>query len=168
MTFRLLSLLGALALVSLSACDSGDDGDEPTPADVAGFYDFDAFRFVPDAPGVQSVNVADTLVAGDSFIRLFDGGQATLEFRRQSGVARFVPGEFEVRRRQLRVTFDGGNAETLSRLLLPQVLIFDRDAATGGLVLEEDLTADLEAYDAGRYGGFRSVPGTLTLQLSPR
>ena len=168
MTPRLLPLLAALALVSLGACDSGDAVDTPTPADVAGVYDVADLRFVPNSPGLRTVILADTLVAGDTSVRLFDGGQATLEFRREGGVARFVPGEFEVRRRQLRLTFDGGNGEALARLLLPQELTFDRDDDSGALSLQEPLTANLEAYDAARYGGFRSVPGTLTFRLNAR
>lgn len=167
-TYRSLLFLGAAALVSLSACDSGDAIDAPTPADVAGIYDIGAFRFVPQASALRPVNVADTLVVADSFVRLFDGGQATLEFRRKGGTARFVPGTFEIRRRELRITFSGGNGETLGRLLLPQVLTFARDSETGALAFEETLTADLEAYDSARYGGFRSVPGVLSLQIAPR
>lgn len=163
-----LLALAVAAAVSLSACDSGDAIDDPTPADVAGLYDFAAFRFTPQATALPAVSVTDTLVAGDSFVRLFDGGQLTLEFRRQGGVARFVPGTFEVRRREVRMTFAGGNEETLGRLLLPQTLTFTR--ADDGLAASAPLTANLEGYDPQRYGGgtFRAVPGTLTVRLVPR
>ena len=156
-----------VALVAVSACDSGDAIDAPTPGDVAGVYDFDAFRFTPDASALAPVNVLDTLVTGESFVELLDGGQATLRFRRQGGATRFVPGDFEVRRSELRITFDGGNDDTLARLVLPGVLTFERDD-DDGLSLSQELTADLEAYDASRYGGFDDVPGTLTLRLERR
>ena len=161
-----LALLSAvvLAVVALPACDSGNAVDPPTPADVAGVYTFDAFRFQPTATALQPVNVLDTLVTDESFIELLDSGDAALRFRRTGGTTRIVPANFEVRRNEIRLTFQGGNEATLGRLLLPNVLTFDR---TGdALALTDELTANLEAYDVGRYSGFTSIPGTLTLRLS--
>lgn len=155
-----------VALAGVAACDSGDAVDPPTPADVAGTYDIEALRFVPSSSALAPVSVLDTLVAAESFVRILDGGQATLEFRRTGGTARFVPGVVEVRARQVRLTFDAGNESTLARLVLPQVLTFDRDG--DDLDLETAYTANLEAYDADRYGGFTSIPGTLTVRLSLR
>ncbi|WP_420456210.1 hypothetical protein [Rubrivirga sp.] len=165
MRLALLSVAVLVAALALPACDSGGAIDTPTPADVEGIYTFDAFRFQPEAAALAPVNVLDTLVVAESFIRLFDSGQATLEFRRTGGTTRFVPGEFEVRREEIRLTFDGGNEATLGRLVLPNVLTFERDD-DDGLSLEDDFTANLEAYDSARYSGFSSIPGTLTMRLS--
>lgn len=163
---RFLPLAAAVALALLSACDSGDAVDPPSPADVAGAYDIEALRFVPTSTALAPVSVLDTLVAAESFVRILDGGQATLEFRRLGGTARFVPGEVEVRARQVRLTFAAGNEATLARLVLPQVLTFDRDG--DDLELETPYTANLEAYDATRYGGFTAIPGRLTVRLALR
>ncbi len=164
MTSRLF--LAAFALLAFGACDSGDTIDPPTPADVAGVYDFAEFRFVPRAAALQPVSVIDTLIAADSFIELLDGGQATLRFRRNGGTTRLVPGDVEVRRREVRVTFAAGNDVALGRLVLPQVLTFTRDG--DALTLSTERTANLEAYDSDRYGGFTAVDGTLNLRLTPR
>ena len=163
---RILSVLGTLALLAVSACDSGDAVDPPSPADVAGTYDIEALRFVPTSTALTPVSVLDTLVTSESFVRILDGGQATLEFRRTGGTARFVPGEVEVRSRQVRLTFASGNEAVLGRLVLPQTLTFDRDG--DDLDLSTDLTANLESYDAVRYGGFTAVPGELTVRLALR
>ncbi|WP_412061033.1 hypothetical protein [Rubrivirga sp. IMCC45206] len=165
MSPRLPLLLALVALVGLGACDSGDAIDAPTAADVAGVYTFDAFTFAPTATALAPVSVLDTLVAAESFVELLDGGQATLRFRRTGGTTRFVPGDFEVRRAELRVTFDSGNDDTLGRLILPSVLTFERDG-DDALTLTDQFTADLEGYDAQRYSGFDAVPGTLTLRLT--
>lgn len=165
MTYRLLPLL-LVALVALAACDNGEAIDPPTPADVAGTYDFTALRFVPTSSGIAPVSVLDTLVTAESFVRILDGGQAQLEFRRRGGTARFVAGEVEVRARQVRLTFEDGSDDVLERLVLPQVLILDRDSTS--LTTTTDLTADLEGYDASRYGGLTSVPGRLTVGLALR
>ena len=42
-------------------------------------------------------------------------------------------------------------------------LLIERDG--GVLTLSESFTANLEAYDATRYGGFTAIPGTLTLRV---
>ena len=153
-------------MVALAACDNGEAVDPPTPADVAGTYDFTALRFVPTSSGVSPVNVLDTLVTAESFVRILDGGQAQLEFRRKGGAARFVAGEVEVRARQVRLTFDGGNDDALARLVLPRTLTLDREGAS--LTTTTDFTANLEGYDASRYGGLPPVPGRLTVGLRLR
>ena len=153
-----------VAAAAFSACDSGDAIDSPTPADVAGVYAFEVFRFQPTSTALAGVSVLDTLVAAESFIELLDSGQATLRFRREGGTTRFVPADFDVRRDQVRLTFQGGNEATLGRLVLPGVLVFDR-GDNGALTLSETFTANLEAYDATRYGGFTAIPGTLTLRV---
>ena len=159
-----LVLPAVLAVLALAACDSGDAIDPPSPADIAGTYAFEAFRFRPAASALAPVDVLDTLVATDSYVQFFDGGQAILQFRRAGGTTRFVPGDVEVRRDQVRLTFQGGNDATLARLVLPNVLVFDRED-DGGLTVTESFTADLEAYDVDRYAGFDAIPGTLTLRL---
>ncbi len=165
MRLALFSLAALVTVVALPACDTGGTAIEPpTAADVAGVYTFDAFRFQPEAAALAPVNVLDTLVVAESFIELLDGGQATLRFRRVGGTTRFVPGTFEVRREEIRLTFQGGNEATLGRLVLPNVLTFDRTETT--LSLEDDFTANLESYDSARYAGFSSIPGTLTMRLS--
>ena len=118
--------LAALLALALAACDGGSAIDAPTPADVAGLYDLSELRFTPDASALGAVDVASELVAADSYVELTDGGQAVLRYRRPNGTVRLVPGTFEVRRRELRVTFDGGNGAALSAVLLPQVLTFTR------------------------------------------
>lgn len=163
---RVLPVFGAVALLTVAACDSGDAVDPPSPADVAGVYDIEALRFVPTSTALAPVSVLDTLVAAESFVRILDGGQATLEFRRLGGSARFVPGTVEVRSGQVRLTFQEGNADVLARLVLPNVLTFDRDGED--LDLSTPFTANLEAYDATRYGGFTAIPGTLTIRLALR
>ena len=161
---RLALLPVVLATLALAACDSGDALDPPSPADIAGTYSFEAFRFRPNASALAPVNVLDTLVASDSYVQFFDGGQAILQFRRVGGTTRFVPGDVEVRRDEVRLTFQGGNDATLARLVLPNVLTFER--GDGGLLtVTESFTADLEAYDIDRYAGFDAIPGTLTLRL---
>ncbi len=157
-------LLGAFVL--LAACDSGDAIDPPTPADVAGTYDISALSFVPSSSGISTVNVLDTLVTAESTIRLLDSGQAQLDFRRRGGTARFVAGSIEVRARQVRLTFDAGSESTLARLVLPRVLTLDRDSTA--LTVSMNLTADLQAYDAARYGGLTAIPGRLTVGLQRR
>lgn len=162
---RLALLPVALAALVLSACDSGNAVDPPSPADVAGIYSFEAFRFQPNASALAGVSVLDTLVAAESYLEFLDGGQATLRFRRVGGTTRFVPADFEVRRDQVRLTFQGGNEATLGRLVLPNVLTFDR-VDDDVLALTDQFTANLESYDAERYAGFDAVPGTLTLRVN--
>lgn len=161
----LLALCGVL--LGLAACDSGDAVDPPTPADVAGTYDIQALRFVPDGTGIAAVNVLDTLVVAESFVRILDGGQAQLEFRRRGGTSRFVSGTVEVRARQVRMTFDAADDATLARLVIPRVLTFDRDG-NNLAVVDEELTANLEAYDAARYPNLTAVEGELTVRLALR
>ena len=156
--------LSAVLVLVLAACDSGDAIDPPSPADVAGTYAFEAFRFRPDASALAPVNVLDRLVATDSYVQFFDGGQAILQFRRTGGTTRFVPGDVEVRRDQVRLTFQGGNDASLDRLVLPNVLVFDRED-DDVLAATEVLTVDLEAYDPDAYAGIEPVRGTLTLRL---
>lgn len=159
-------LLAAIAAAVLAACDTGDAIDPPSAADVAGVYDIEAFRFTPTSSALAPVSVLDTLVAAETFVEILDGGQATLRFRREGGTTRLVTGGVEVRAREVRVTFEAGSEPTLARLVLPRVLTLTREG--DDLTVTTAYTANLEAYDATRYGGFSSIPGTLALRLALR
>lgn len=163
----LLPLSAVVALVALAACDSGDSVDPPGPADVAGIYDVAEFRFRPDAAALAPVNLLDTLVAADTKLYILDGGDAFLLYRFRGGAARVLLGEAEVRRQQVRLSFESDTEQARERLLLPgeptDNLDFDREGST--LVAMASTRANLAAYDSDRYGGFNDVPGTLVLRL---
>lgn len=162
------NLLLALALAgSLAACDSNDDG--PDPSDVAGIYNVTTFSFDPDIGVLPTIDVlGDTLEAGQTSLEILDGGQVLFRYRRQGGTARVLTGEASVRSEQVRITFDSDSGTLRQRILLPNQVTFDRDGST--LSAEEEATVDLEAYSPryGRDGTFDSVDGTLLLTLTPR
>ena len=159
-------LLAVVVAALLAACDTGDAVAPPSAADVAGVYEIETFRFTPASSALAPVSVLDTLVAAETLVEILDGGQATLRFRREGGTTQLVTGGVEVRSREVRVTFEAGSEPTLDRLVLPRVLTLTREG--GDLTVTTVYTANLEAYDATRYGGFSSIPGTLTLRLALR
>ncbi len=156
-----------LALAALAACDSGSAVDPPSPADVAGTYAVAAFTFEPDAPRIPAAAVADALDLSGTTFQILDGGDVLFIYRLAGGTQRVIQGRVEVRRDEIRVTFDDASASARTRLLLPERLVFDR--LPSALLGEADVTANLEAYDPEGYGTdgvFTAVPGTLTLRLT--
>ena len=166
---RLLLVLPLVAAVALAACDSGDDNDT-TLADVAGTYDVEAFRFVPDIGALASANVLDTLVAATTSLRIRNSGDVTFEYQFRGGQERAIDGEAEVRGDEVRIRFDDDTATQRGRLLLPQSVVFDIDGDELSALIE-DTRADLEAFDPDFYGDTGendNEPGTLTIRLSRR
>lgn len=159
-----LTLLLALA-VALGACDSGDAIDPPSPADIEGTYDFAAFRFEPAATALQPANVLPLLVQAESRVEILDSGDVIFRYRLQGGTTRVLLAEVEVRRDQVRMTFEGQTDAGRVGVLLPEQLVFDR--VDDLLAASTATRVDLEAYDADRYAGFNDVPGTLVLRLTP-
>ena len=161
---RLPLLLLAVALTALAACDSGSAVNPPSPADVAGTYDVTSFRFRPDASGIATVNLLDTLAAGSTQFEILDSGDAFLRYRFAGGTARLLLGEVEVRQSQIRLTFESGTETNRLRLLLPSVLVLDRTAT--GIQSSTATTANLEAFNPNRYAGLNNVEGSLMLTLT--
>ena len=171
MTRLALRLLFVVALVgAVSACDSGNGGD-PDPVDVAGVYNVTTFSFDPDIQILPTVNVQDTLVAGQTTLEIFESGQVLFRYKRlgTDSRERLLTGEASVRREQVRITFDDASAEFRPRVLLPKQITFDREGST--LTSETEATVNLSQYSP-RYrdsdGTFNSVRGTLSLTLTPR
>ena len=156
-------LLPLAAAVVLAACDSGPAVDPPSPADIAGTYTVTEFRFRPDASGITPVNLLDTLAAAS--FEVLDSGDAFLRYRFRGGNERVLLGEVEVRRDQIRLTFDAGTEANRTRLLLPSSLVFDR--VDEGFDASTETTVNLEAYDASRYQGLDEAAGRLLLSLAP-
>lgn len=161
---RLAPLLVFAAAALLAACDSGPAVDPPSPADIAGVYDVQEFRFTPDAGALDPAVLLDTLVAADTRLEVLDGGDALFRYRFRGGVQRVLQGEVEVRAEEVRLTFDGGADRT--SLLLPERLVLTR--AGTALAAAEETRANLEAYDRSEYRGFTDVPGVLALRLALR
>ncbi len=155
-------VLPLAALLALTACDSGPAVTPPTPADVAGTYSVAEFRFQPDASGVASVNLLDTLAVAS--VEVLDSGDAFLRYRFRGGTERVLLGEIEVRRDQIRLTFEPGTETNRTRLLLPASLVLDR--TDDGLEASTQTTVNLEAYDASEYQGLNEVDGRLLLGLA--
>ncbi len=165
-----LLLLTAVALAALPACDSGSAVDPPTPADIAGTYEIAEFRFQPDAPAISAVSLLDTLAVSATTVQVLDGGSALLLYRLRgpNQSQRVIQGSVEVRREQVRLTFNSGTDTERRRLLLPPELIFNRDGAM--LAASTATRVNLEAYDPAGYGTsgvFTDVPGKIVLRLSP-
>lgn len=160
----LLPALLLVALAALAACDSGDAVDPPRPADVAGTYTLTQFRFQPEASGIAAVNLLDTLVAASSGVEILDSGDALFRYRLRGGTTRVLLGEVEVRRDEIRLTFEGGTETGRLSLLLPASLVFER--TDDGLEAATQTRVNLEVYDPDRYGGLDDAAGTLRLDLT--
>lgn len=158
-------LLALLAAVALAACDTGDAIDPPSPADIEGVYAVAALRFEPAASALDPADVTDELVGSDTRVEILDSGDVIFRYRLQGGTARVLLATVEVRRDQVRLRFRGETDAGRVGVLLPTTLVLDR--IDDVLAAAEATRVDLEAYDPERYAGFRDVPGTLVLRLTP-
>jgi len=159
------STLLLAAVVLFAACDSGNAIDPPSPADIEGIYTVTAFRFDPAASALQSADVLSELVAADTRVEILDSGDVIFRYRLSGETTRVLLATVEVRRDQVRLTFRGQTDAGRVGVLLPTSLTLDRVDTV--LAASEATRVDLEAYDAARYSGFRDVPGTLVLRLTP-
>jgi hypothetical protein len=179
MTFRPIrhplvpSLLLVVTLVAFTGCDTTDPVEPADPIEVEGTYDFVTFRFVPESRGILAVNVLDTLNTDESFLQLAANEQFRLQYQ-------FVEQTFpDAPRGDFRATRDDDDSITVElmprqsdvdefeAILLGSEVVFTREIAGGDtlLVLSEERTVDLAAYDAVTYGSVGSQPGTLTVEL---
>lgn len=159
--------LGVLA--SLTGCDTTDPEPPASPEEVAGTYRFTELRFDPQPAFVPDAVVLDTLVAADTFVELFDGGQFALRYRFEGGLQAIVNGTFDVTTTRVTLEVEDDFRSLLRRLLLHAPLRLVR-TGTGALTLEDEVRVDLEAFspvyeDTGL--DLTDVPGTLTLRLVP-
>jgi len=149
--------------IAVVGCSSGDPISPPTAEDVEGSYMVTEFIFTPQATGIQSVNVRDTLVTENTLLELFGSGAALFRYRIVGAPSDIIAGEIDVSATQvrLRLADTGGR---LPRLLLPATLTFQREDANS-LQLQSQTTANLAAFDPVRFAGLTSVAGTLRLRF---
>jgi hypothetical protein len=176
-TSRPLTFAFFIAVVAAFAgCDTTDPDEPADPIEVEGTYDFVTFRFVPDSRGVVPVNVLDTLVTGESFLRLAGDNQFQLQYQFVGQTFPDAPrGDFSATRDDdgvitVELTPRQTDVDEFEAILLSSGVAFTREIASGDtlLVLSDERTVDLAAYDAGTYGGVDPQPGTLTVEFELR
>jgi hypothetical protein len=159
----ILAILFAVGAMSLTNCDKSNPVNV-LPEDVAGTYDFIQFVFIPDAAALESANLLDTLVVGNTNLRLLDGGQFTLNYQFMNGPESIISGDFSVSTSEIRLAAAAGSEARLASLLLHSPLRLKRNIDLDKLESTTTKTVDLSAY-SGRYAGVPPVRGRLILEL---
>ena len=167
MTKIVLKIFSILLILTTALALSNCSKDNPVnvlPEDVAGTYEFLRYSFVPNASAVQSVNLLDTLVTQNTYVRLTDGGQFIINYQFLGGPQTFINGDFTLN--QSRIVFQAapGNEARLTSLLLTSPLRFDRNLSDNTLESFTERTADLAAF-SDRYQGVPPVEGRLEIIL---
>ncbi|NNE68784.1 MAG: hypothetical protein HKN29_00320 [Rhodothermales bacterium] len=146
-----------------AACDSGDSG--PDIDDVVGEYGFIEYRFLPDSPLLEPVDMTDTLVVAETRLQLFTSGRFTLLYRFEgSPSATFVGGDAERTSRGVKLKGESDDEDAYLDLLLPVEIELSTGTTPGRLSANIDRRVNLSAF-SDRYAGLPSVEGTLILSL---
>lgn len=170
------TLFFAIAFVALTGCDTTDPVEPADPIEVEGTYDFVTFRFVPESRGILAVNVLDTLNTSESFLQLAANEQFRLQYQFVGQTFPDAPrGDFRATRDNddvitVELTPRQTDVDEFEAILLGSETVFTREVAGGDtlLVLSDERTVDLAAYDAETYGGVDPQPGTLTVEFELR
>lgn len=169
-TFRPLAFALSIAVIAAFAgCDTSDPVPSVEPTEVAGTYDFTAFRFDPDRAGLLEVNLLDSLVTDETALQLVNTGDFRLRYRfEDEPFDDDVRGDFNVDRDEVVLRPRAEDRDLLPGLLIPETtLVLQRESETV-LAFDETVTVDLEAFDEEAYGGFAPQPGRLTIRLQRR
>lgn len=138
-------LLLAAAFLLFPGCDTSDPEPPIEPAEVAGVYDFQEFRFNPDPQFVPDVVVLDTLVLERTSLELLDSGQFQFRYRLEGGLDNIINGTFTVSEEEVVLVFESGFEARLRALLLDPTLRFNRGSSEL-LRLSRSKEVNLEAY----------------------
>jgi hypothetical protein len=161
----MLALPFLVALLILGGCDSTDPDDNGDTREVAGLYRFTEFIFVPEAPAVESINVLDTLSAGQTDLRLSSDGTFIFSYQFVNGTPFFLNGGFAATSNTVQIAGIANQNDTYARILLTPSFTLRRDENNPDL-----LTADIRktinpSQFSNRYRGINSINGTLRLRL---
>jgi hypothetical protein len=162
-----LTFIVVFTMVFLTNCNDEDNIVNVPPEEVAGTFDFTNYEFIPNASAIQPANVLDTLVAANTNLRLFDGGQFILSYQFVDGPESVLIGDFTVTETEIRLVIGSGNTNRKASLLLHSPLEFTRSANTNKLTLSSSQTVDLSAF-SNRYEGIPPVAGRLEIELERR
>lgn len=154
-----------LGLVFATGCDTTDPEPSADPADVAGIYEFAEFRFDPDRSGIVAVNVLDSLSTEGSYLDLRSDGQFQIVYQFGDDFPDNARGSFTVTRDVVRLSARSADVPRMQALLLSQNVEFERQSETV-LLVDEEMTVDLEAYDEDVYGGIEPQPGQLRIRMT--
>ena len=161
---RSLTLTAVLAVLSLTllGCDSNSaDEDLGTHA---GEYTFQQFRFVPDSPLLEPVNMLDTLVVSATRLQLFTSGRFTLLYQFEGGKSTFVGGDATGASGGVKLKGERSDEAIYGSLLLPVEFELKTGTAAGTLNATLERRVNLAAF-SDRYQGLPSVEGRLVLAL---
>lgn len=155
-----------VGLLLLSACDSGDPIDEPSPADVAGTYQFTRFEFVPSAAGVlQPISVLDTLNRAATSLELTSGGDFVLSYQFEGGQKHLLTGVFDVSADQVDLDGRRDDRDSYQQLLLSDDLSLERNVPEQNVLTASIQKTINPAAFSDRYQGIESASGTLYIRL---
>lgn len=161
-------LLGAM-LTLFVGCDTSDPVPSVEPAEVAGAYDFSAFRFVPDRTGIAGVNLLDSLIIDETVLQLVDTGDFRLRYQFQDDAFDDdIRGTYTVTRDEVVLRPRAEDRDLLPGLLIPDATLVLQRESDSILAFDETVTVDLEAFDERAYGGIAPQPGRLTIRLLRR
>lgn len=162
---RVLFAALAFSALLLTGCDSTDPVSSANPGEVAGTYDIAEFRFVPDRSGIVPADVLDSLAAEESYLDLRATGNFQLIYRFEADdFSDNARGTFTVTRDGVRLTTRDVDVPRMRALLLDRNVALDRESETV-LMIDEQMTVDLAAYDADVYGGIEPQPGRLVVRF---
>jgi hypothetical protein len=148
--------------MTLWGCDSNSaDQDLGT---LAGEYALQQFRFVPDSPLLEPVNMLDTLVVGATKLQLFSSGRFTLLYQFEGGKSTFVGGDATATSGGVKLKGDRNDEAVYGGLLLPIEFQLKSGTAGGTLNATLERRVNLSAF-SDRYQGLPSVEGKLILAL---
>lgn len=101
-------VLAAASLGAVAACDSGDPIDDPPSGSlpVTGTYAFTEFSITPDATVIPALNLLDTLVAAQTRLELFPGGDFVLRYRYVGSSPSLLVGRYTYSNREVRLQGD--------------------------------------------------------------
>jgi hypothetical protein len=162
---RLYYPLALLAAVALGGCDTENPS---TPLEeVEGVYAFTELYFDTQASAIADADVLARLDSAQSDIEIFSNAPALIRFELDGEGRQRADASVTATPSIVRLTaVTEADARTLSEILLPPTMTFDRDEDGDHLVGEFFLpAADLEAFDPDAYAGVPPVAGTLFVTL---
>lgn len=159
------------AAILLTGCDSGDPIDEPSPQDVAGSYDFTEFRFVPSNRNIPAYSFLDTLVAGETYLRLLSSGEFVLFYEYESGNTMAASGSFTVRATTVTLRAAENDVDEFAAIALDPEITLNRVETDTALVLSASLskTLNLSEFSGSEdYADLPPLPGSLEITVVHR